>query len=290
MFLLDTTGKALVLIFLVTSMLSIGMQTRVADLRLSLASKGFLARMLLANFVVVPVLGVAIAFLLPLQPHVAGALVLLACTPGGLATINFTPKAGNAALAGVIMCVLSMLAVFISPLLLRLMLPEHIHLLVPHGAALLFFFVFLLFPLLAGMLVLAKLPGDGAKLSKLLALAALVAFVAFGVVNGALRKTAASEIGGAAVGAMLLFIVGSMVVGWLMGGPGRHTRQALATASSMRNAVLCLAIVQSTAPGHAALMPLVAFSMLMVPPNMLLTLYSAVQAKRRARRNSVGGR
>ncbi len=283
MFLIDTTGKALVLIFLVSSMLTIGMQSRIGDVRLSLASKGFLARMLLANFVVVPVLGVVLALLLPLQPHLAGALVLLACTPGGLSAINFTPKAGNAVLAGATMCVLSLLAVFISPLLLRLVLPGHIHLVVPHGAAFLFISAYLLFPLLVGMLVLAKLPGAAAKLSKLLAPAALISFVAFMIMSGAARKSAAGEIGGAAVGAMLLFILGSMVVGWLMGGPGREARQVLATASSMRNAVLCLAIVQSTAPGHAILVPLIAFSMLMVPPNMLLTLYSAVQAKRRAR-------
>jgi bile acid:Na+ symporter, BASS family len=286
---LDMMGKALLLTFLVSSMLSIGLQTGVAELRLSLASKGFLVRMLLANFVVVPALGVVIALLFPLQPHVAGALVLLASTPGGLSTINYTPKEGNATLAGLNMCVLFLLAVFISPLLLWLVLPEHIHLLVPRGAALLFFFVSLVLPLLGGMLLLAKLPGAGAKLSKLMALAAFVAFCAFGVVNGALRKAATGEIGGAAVGALVLFIVGSMAVGWLMGGPGRDTRRLLATTSSMRNIVLSLAIVQSTAPGHPALMPLVAFSLLMVPPNLLLTLYSGVQARRRARKDRVGG-
>jgi BASS family bile acid:Na+ symporter len=290
MFLFNTPGKILLLVFLVTSMLGIGMQTRGADLRLLFASRGFLARMLLANFVAVPVLGVAIAHLFPLQPPVAGALMLLACTPGGLSTINYTPKAGKATLAGLAMCILAILAVFISPLLLRLALPEHIHLLVPSGAALLFIFVFLVLPLVVGTLVRARWPDAGAKLSKLMAVAALVSFSAFGVATGALRRTAASEIGVAAVGAMLLFILGSMVAGWLMGGPGRDTRQILATASSMRNAILCVAIVQSTAPGHAVLIPLLAFSVIMVPPNLLLTLYSGLRAKREAWIHRAGGR
>lgn len=285
MYLFDTTDKILALTFIVTCMLSIGMQTGVSDVRSLVASRGFLVRTLLANFLVVPIVGVAIARMLPLEPVVSGALVLLACTPGGLSTVQFTSKIrGEAHVAGAIVCLLSLLALVVSPLLLHLALPSTVRLVIPYGSALLFFLLFVLLPLLAGMLLLDKAPAAAIKLSRPLALVGVVAFVAFMVVTGDFRKAAAGDIGFAAVGAMLLFILLSMAVGWFMGGPTRDLRQILASSTSMRNAALCLAIVQASSPGHAVLVPLIAFSLLMVPPNMLLTVFSAVQAKLKARR------
>ncbi len=287
MFLLNTTEKMLILVFFVSSMLSIGMQTHVSDLRSLLASRGVLLRTLLANFLVVPIVGVVIALLLPLQPHVAGALVLLACTPGGLSAIQFTSQVkGSAPLAGGILGLLSFLALFISPLILLLVLPGNVQMVIPYGRALLFFLVCMLLPFLAGMLLLGKAPGAVAKLSRLVALAGVVAFVAFMVVTGNVRKAAAGEIGMAAVGAMLLFIFVSMAVGWFMGGPSRDSRQILATSTSMRNAALCLAIVESSSPGHAVMVPLIAFSLLMVPTNMLFTVYNKVREKRKEKKAS----
>jgi predicted Na+-dependent transporter len=289
MFLLSTTERILVLVFLVTSMISIGMQTRVSDLRSLVATRGFLVRTLLANFVVVPIVGMAVVLLLPLQPHVAGALVLLACAPGGLSAIQFTSQVkGSAPLAGATLGLLSLLAVFFSPLIMKAVLPGNVQIVIPYGRALLAFLAFVLLPLLAGMFVLGKAPGAAMRLCKLLALAGLIAFVAFMVLTGSARQAAAGEIGMAAVGAMLLFIFVSMAVGWFMGGPTHDSRQILATSTSMRNAALCLAIVESSSPGHAVLVPLVAFSLLMVPTNMLFTVYQKVRKKRKAKTASRG--
>ena len=287
MFLLDTTEKLLILVFFVTTMLSVGMQTRVSDLHSLLASRGVLLRALLANFLVVPIIGIVIALVIPLQPHAAGALVLLACTPGGASAVQFSSQVkGSSALAGAMLGLLSLLAIFVSPLILKMVLPGNVQLVIPYGNAFLSFLIFLLLPLLAGMLLLGKAPGAAPKLSKLLALAGLVAFVAFMVVTGDARKAATGAIGLPAVGAMLLFIFASMAVGWFMGGPTRDSRLILAISTSMRNAVLCLAIVESSSPGHAVEVPLIAFSLLMVPTNMLLTVYNKIRAKRKAQKTA----
>jgi len=50
--------------------------------------------------------------------------------------------------------------------------------------------------------------------------------------------------------------------------------------------VLCLAIVESSSPGHAVEVPLIAFSLLMVPTNMLLTVYNKIRAKRKAQKTA----
>ena len=284
MFQLDTAGKILVLLFLVTAMLGVGMQTHVSDMRALLSSRSFLARLLLANFVIVPIVGVAMALLLPLEPPVAGALLLLACTPGGLSALNFTTKVtGRVYLGGAAMCLLALLALLISPLLLKLVLPAHVELVVPYGRYFVFIVVFLLLPLLAGMLLRAKSPAAAMKLARPVGLVSLVVFVSFMVVSGAARKAAAGEIGVVSVAAILLFIMVSMAIGWFIGGPAQETRQVLATCTGIRNVVLCMAIVHTSAPEHAVLVPLFAFSLLMVPPDMLFTVYCAVRAKRMAR-------
>jgi BASS family bile acid:Na+ symporter len=286
MFLLNSTEQLLILAFVVTTMLSVGMHSHVSDFRALLGQRALLARTLVANFVVVPFVGVFLALLLPVQPHVAGALVLLACTPGGVSAIQFTTQVkGDETLAGGIVFLLSLLAVFLSPLLLWLVLGR-VGVSIPYGGSLLALLLYMVVPLLVGMLVLAKAPGAAAKLAKLLALLGIVAFIAFMVVTGSKRQAAVGEIGWAAAGGMLLFIAVSMAVGWFLGGPAHGSRQILATATSMRNAALCLAIVESTLPDHAVLVPLVAFSLLMVPTNMLFTIYNTVQAKRRARKGA----
>ena len=282
MFLLDTAEKLLALVFFVSTMLSIGMQTRVTDLRLLLASRRFLLRTLLANFLIVPVCGVVLALLLPLPPHIKGALVLLACTPGGPSSVQFTGQVRQSApLAGAQLGLLSFTAVFLSPLILKLLLPGDVQWAIPYGNALLALLVFLILPILAGMFLLATVPDAASKLSKLLVLIGVIAFIAFMVVTGDARKAAAGEVGALAVAAMLLFIFISMTVGWFLGGPTVEFRRIMAASTSMRNAALCLAIVESSSPGHAVIVPLVAFSLLMVPTNMLFSVYHTVRDRRK---------
>ncbi len=283
---LSGTASILVLTFLVATMLSLGMQTGASGLTSLMTSRRFLVRTLAANFLLVPIAGVALILLLPLQAPVAGALLLLACTPGGLSAVQFNSQVkGRAAFTVAVMCLLAVLAVFVSPLILKLLLPAEVRLVIPYGGALLFFMLFLLAPLVAGMLLLTNAPGVAATLAKPVALAGVAAFVGFMVQTGSIRQLAVGAIGTVQAAAMVLFILVSMAIGWFMAGPERDSRRILATATSMRNVALCMAVVQASAPGHAVLVPLIAFSLLMVPTNLLFSLYNAAQAKRAPRAN-----
>ena len=282
--LVSTKEMVMLVVFFVASMMSIGMQTRVADMASAAAERGYLSRALLANFVVLPFVGLAITLLLPIQPPVAGAILLLACTPGGLSAIQFTGQVGKTSLAAGVLFLLSFLAVFVSPLILKFVLPGDVQLVIPFGKALWFLLVFLVLPLMVGMLLLVKLPAVAEKLAKPLLLAGVISFVAWTVTSGTWRQEAAAEIGGGGVAAILLLTFVSMTIGWFMGGPNHDERQILATSTSMRNAALCFGIVQATQPGHPVEVPLIAFSMLMVFPNMVFTVYHAVQAKRKAKK------
>lgn len=280
---MDTLSKTLMFAFLITSMLSVGLLATTKDLRALLASKGLLFRSLLANFVVVPIIGIVLVKVLPFKPEVAIALLILACTPGGPNALQFTTKIkGEKLFAGSSAFVMSFLAVFLSPALLAFALPGDISVVVPYGRALLSVVAFLLLPLIAGMFVRSRAERLAGKLSKLFSLTSVALFVAVLLLIMGKRKEAMNAVGKEALLYMLLFIVLSMVAGWLMAGRAKEARPVLATVTSMRNVALGLLLAFRTFPDPAVQTPLVAFSALMVPPNMLLTLYWAIKSKKKA--------
>ena len=97
MFLPDFLEKALVLVFLVAAVASVGMQVTTADLRAHVARRGLRWRTLPGNVVVVPAIGIPLSRFVS-DPGTAGAFVLLACTPGGISALQFTTKSRGAAL------------------------------------------------------------------------------------------------------------------------------------------------------------------------------------------------
>ena len=284
MFLMDTLSRTLVFAFLITAMLSVGLQITAGDLRSLLRSKGFLLRCLLANFVAVPIVGIVLARTLPLRPEAATALLLLACTPGGISALQFTTKIKGAAIfAGSSAFLLSFIAVFLSPALLALILPGDISVVIPYVRALLFVVLFLLLPLVAGTLVRSRTERLAEKLSKPCAIMSAVLFVVVLVLIMGFRKQAMNAVGKEALLYMLIFIIISMAVGWFMGGPAKETRPVLATVTGMRHVALSLLIALNTFPDPAVQTPLVAFSALMIPPNTLYAVYTVIRSRKAAR-------
>jgi BASS family bile acid:Na+ symporter len=281
---MDLLPSILTYLFLVTAMLSVGIQTTASDLRSLLRSKGLLLRSLLANFVAVPIVGIVLAKTLPFKPGAATALLLLACTPGGIGALQFTTRIKGASLfAGSNAFLLSFVAVFLSPALVTLVLPGDISVVIPYGRALLFVVVFLLLPLVAGIVVRSRGERLAEKLSKPCAIMSLVLFIVVLVIIMGLRKEAMNTVGKEALLYMLLFIIISMAVGWFMGGSAKETRPVLATVTGMRHVGLSFLIALNAFPDPAVQAPLVAFSALMVPPNMLLTAYMLIRSRKAAR-------
>jgi bile acid:Na+ symporter, BASS family len=112
-----------------------------------------------------------------------------------------------------------------------------------------------------------------------------VSFVAVIILTMQAKKGAMGEIDGRLVAALLLLVIGSMIIGWLLGGAERGARRVMATSTSMRNAALCIMLAVMGFPERNVDMSLLAFMALMVPPNMLFTLYHAIKEKRSRRPN-----
>jgi len=276
MIMLDTATKVLIFIFLASSMFSIGLQVDLPEILAVLKMKYLLTRSLLANFVIIPVLGLLLSKLIPMPHNIATVFILLACTPGGISAIQFISKTKDQevlAYAGSIAFIMAILAIFISPALAMLFLAKSKILLVPYMRAFWLLVIFLLLPLLLGILVHKKYQTIAPKLAKFMAWLGTLTFFTVIIMTLALRQQAIAAIDIKVIMVMLIFIIFTMVIGWLLGGPVKGTRRVLATVSSMRNVALCLAIVMNTFPAANLEAPLIAFSSLMIPPNLIFTIY-----------------
>jgi BASS family bile acid:Na+ symporter len=199
--------------------------------------------------------------------------------------VKYTLKVkGEASQAGATLVLLSLLAVLVSPFLLRMALPARVAFTVPYDRVLAFIAALVLLPLGVGLLVARRWPDVVGTLSKVLGIVGTLAFVAFMSVTKVFRKEALKSVDVPAVAAMFVLLVVAMAIGWFLGGPTRKSRQILATSTGMRNAALCLAIANSTPSGQVLIAPLLGFTILMVPPNLLFTLYHSIRSKREARR------
>jgi BASS family bile acid:Na+ symporter len=284
MHMLDTLQWAILLLFLITTMAGIGLRVNLRELAAMLLRKGLLLRSLLVNFAVVPALGWLATRLIPMTPASADAILILACAPGGMSAIQFTSKRREVlAFAGQTAFLLTALSIFISPLLMSLFLPTNLPLVVPYARAFWFIILFLLLPMGLGVLLREQAHRLADRLGGPVALIGSLAFVLFVVLTWSARQAAMSALGAGEVEALLGFIVATMIAGWLGGGPDKETRQVLASASGMRNAALCLAIAARNFPDSGVEVPLVAFSALMIPPNLIFLIGTLVLKKRRGK-------
>ncbi len=286
---MDPTSRFLVGLFLSSAMLGIGLQVGVRDIRSTLATPGLLGRSLLANFVLVPALGVFIVRVVPMPLDVAIGFLMLALAPGGLGALQFTSRAKGALFyAGALTLLLATLSVFFVAAIAGRFLPTTQPLTVPYGLVLGILFVFLALPLGVGVAVHHGFPKQAEKAGKVLGGIAALTFVAWVVYLMGVRKEAIAALGPGVVVAMLAFIGGSILIGLLFGGPDWETRAVLASASSMRNAGLCFIIATRSFPGTKVPVAILAFSALMVPPNLMLTLYSVLRGRRKHGPGHVG--
>lgn len=283
MFLLDSLTKVLFFVFLAGSMLGIGLKVGKDDLLTVARDKSWLARMFAANFILIPAVGILAASLLPMKPENGLALIVLVCAPGGMSALQFLSKKKEAAAlayGGGTTAMLSILSIFLSPILIGLAIPKGMALTFPYVKAILFVSLFMLLPLVLGILVHGTAGAAARKLAGPISLIATLAFVGVLVKLLNLTKWAKGEMGKIGLVSIVVIILITMLIGWLLGGPRKFTRPVLATASSMRNVALGLAIAVRSFD-IAVLTPLVAFAAIMVPMNLLLLVISKTAGKKR---------
>ncbi|MEJ2431594.1 MAG: hypothetical protein P8075_22180, partial [Deltaproteobacteria bacterium] len=111
-------------VFFVSTMFSIGLAVTADEFLAALQDYQLLVRVLLANLVIVPALGLILVAIFRLPTDVETAILLLAMAPGGIQAIQFTGKVRvYLAFAASVTFLLSIVAIVLTPLLAEIILP-----------------------------------------------------------------------------------------------------------------------------------------------------------------------
>ena len=229
------------LVFVVSSMLSMGLSLTVGQVISPLRNYKRIVFALLANFVLVPLAALGIAKLLQLDEPLGIALLLLGTAAGA----PFVPllariSKGDLAFSVGLMVLLMVVTVGYMPVVLPLFLqgvsvdPMKI------GRSLVFL---MMLPLAIGFLVKARLRGVAAKVQpslgrvSLLSLALLIALLLITNVQNILNLY-----GTRGVLASVLFIAASSGIGWVLGGPQSDARGVMSLGTAQRNIAAALVV------------------------------------------------
>jgi predicted Na+-dependent transporter len=218
-------------LFVVTSMLAMGLSLTMPMIVQPLKNVRLVALALLANFVLVPLLAYLILLVVPLEESLETGLIVLACAAGA----PFLPKLvqgakGNIAFGVGLMVLLMVVTIIYMPIVLPLLLtgvevnPWDI------AQSLI---VLMLVPLAIGLLAKSHSPESAEHwqpvMNKISGLAILVLLV---VGLGLNVSNILSLIGTGGILTLLLFIIGALLIGFVLGGrdPGVHSVMGLGTA------------------------------------------------------------
>ena len=229
------------LVFVVSSMLGVGLALTVGQILTPLRNLRLVFLALLANFVLMPLGAFAIAKLFRLDEPLGVALLLLGTAAGApflplLARIS----KGNLAFAVGLMVLLMVVTVGYMPVVLPSLLkgvsvdPMKI------ARSLVFL---MLIPLAVGLLVKARLGAVAAKtqpwLNKLSTLSLTLLIVLLLITN---VQNVLNLFGTRGVLASILFIAVGSGLGWLLGGPASDSRGVLSLGTAQRNIAAALVV------------------------------------------------
>ena len=236
------------LLFVVASMLAMGMSLTIPQIMAPLRNVRLVVLALLANFVLVPLLAFLIIRLIPMDQSLQVGLAILATAAGA----PFLPKlvqgaGGNIAFGVGLMVLLMVVTILYLPVVLPLMLQGVT--INPWDIAQ-SLIVLMLIPLAIGLLMKSHSPDSAAhwqpvmnKISGLAILILLVVGLALNVSN------ILDLIGSGGILGLLLFIVGSLVIGFLLGGRDPAVRSVMGLGTAQRNVSAALVVATQNFAG-----------------------------------------
>ena len=245
--LLYQIGYLAVILFIVTSMLVMGLNVTIRDLLSPLHNKKLIILSLLANFVVVPLFAFALIYIFPISAGLAAGLILVAIAAGAPSTpkvAEFT--GGNIAYAVALTLLMTILTIVLMPFLVPYLM-EGVGM---NPAKVAFNLVmFMLVPILAGILLRDKLPGVSKRVLPIAEIVSNVSigviFLTFGIIFLTHLQVLFGGPGGLEVAFVaIVFTIGALLIGYFMGGPDQ--RGTLAFGTGFRNVTAALVVITAS--------------------------------------------
>ena len=240
---LATLAQLSVLVFVIGSMTSMGLSLKMPQIIAPLKDLKLVILALVANFVLVPLVAIVITLIIPLDESVRIGLILLATAAGA----PFLPKLAEAAKGSTafsvgLMVLLMVVTIIYLPLVLPLLLggvevnPWDI------AQSLI---VMMLIPLAIGLFINARYEETAAKIQPTFGQASNIALLVLTVLGLVLNFQAMIDlVGSLGILAGILFIVISLVAGYLLGmaSSDSGTRSVMGLGTAQRNISAALVV------------------------------------------------
>jgi BASS family bile acid:Na+ symporter len=231
---LSVLANGAVLLFVIATMLAMGLSLTVTQILAPLRRARLVALALVANFVVVPLLALALIHAIPLSNPLKIGMILMGTAAGA----PFLPKLaqfahGNVAFSVGLMVLLVIVTIVYLPIALPLLLPGvKVN---PISIAVSLVLTMLL-PLGIALLVRARYPEPAGQLQPVMMQASNAALLLVAVTSLLANfQELIGIIGTGGILAAIILIGGGVVTGYLLGGPGSDTRSVLGLGTGQRN-------------------------------------------------------
>jgi len=276
------TDKILLGIFIVFAMMSISLEATLHQVATVLHDRSLVVRALAINFILVPLLAIALVQLLPMALDVKDGILLLAVVPGNFLAFNFTRQlCTRIKLAAAVLFLLTFTGVILAPILASWIVQSQLPVIMPYSKVLKPIFIYVALPLIAGLALNNFFPKVAATLQKPFTVISALAFIGFTISTGSVKTTAAKTIAGeGALIGLALFLVGAMMLGWFLGGSDRETRGVMSLSTGLRNFAVCLVIATHSFPDNNVDLTIIASVALGIPMAFLFTIYQKRKTKK----------
>ncbi|MFL7838693.1 MAG: bile acid:sodium symporter family protein [Candidatus Promineifilaceae bacterium] len=282
---LATLASLSLLVFVVCSMLAMGLSLTMAEIIEPLKNKSLVIKSLLASFVVVPILGYLLTLILPVPEGAGIGIIVVSCAAGA----PFLPKLvqmakGDLAFGVGLMTLLMVLTVIYLPIVLPLLL-QGVTVDALAIASSLFFQM--LVPLGIGLLIRARYAETAAHIQPTFSMAsniALISLMVLGLVLG--FSSFVGAFGSWSILAAVLFIIGAFAIGYFLGGPGQGTRAVVSLGTAQRN----LAAAMIVAAGNFTDPDVLTEVLIIALIGLVLLMVAGGELGKRAQGSAVAGK
>lgn len=239
--LFQTLGSWGVTVFVVTSMLNVGLTQKPSRLLHHLDNKAFLLRMLLLNFIVVPALMIAGVYLVKMEPVYAAGLLLFGLTAGAPFLIKLTDVSdSDIALAATVLLVLMVTTVIVLPMLLPFVIEG---LSVDAWGIARSLLVQMILPLVVGMVLVQVAEQLIAKVQPWVAVTSNIALYVLivAIIIGYLPAMRDPELWVAIAVGMVVLVL-ALFLGWTMGDGHGHLQEIGGLGTAQRGTAAALIV------------------------------------------------
>ncbi|MFV1858576.1 MAG: bile acid:sodium symporter family protein [Anaerolineales bacterium] len=238
---LETLALLSVLVFVISSMLSMGLSLTTKQIIEPLKDTRLVILALVANFVLVPIMAYAITVVLSLDESISIGLILLSTAAGA----PFLPKLvevgkGSTAFSVGLMVLLMVVTIIFMPIVLPLLLTgvEVNPLDIAQSLV-----VLMLIPLAIGLFIKARYEDSAEKIRPTFASASNLAILVLIVLGVVLNfDSMIALVGSKGLLAAAVFVAVAFFIGYLLGGSDRSIKSVMALGTGQRNISAALVV------------------------------------------------